>query len=154
MRIAKLFLLVFVIAALAFIPVKGFAKETLVYGTTDKVIDMDPANAYDFHTWEIFYNIFQGLLKYPAGKTNIVPGLAESYDVSSDGMEYTFKLRKGVEFSDGTPFDAEAVKWSIDRVIALEGDPSWLVTDFVDHVDVVDKHAVKFVLKNPVAYFP
>jgi peptide/nickel transport system substrate-binding protein len=154
MRIANLFLLVFVIAALAFIPVKGFAKETLVYGTTDKVIDMDPANAYDFHTWEIFYNIFQGLLKYPAGKTNIVPGLAESYDVSSDGMEYTFKLRKGVEFSDGTPFDAEAVKWSIDRVIALEGDPSWLVTDFVDHVDVVDKHAVKFVLKNPVAYFP
>jgi peptide/nickel transport system substrate-binding protein len=154
MRIAKFFLLFVVITALAFIPVKGFAKETLVYGTTDKVIDMDPANAYDFHTWEIFYNIYQGLLKYPPGKTNIVPGLAESYDVSEDGMEYTFKLRKGVEFSDGTPFDADAVKWSIDRVIALEGDPSWLVTDFVDHVDVVNKHAVKFVLKNPVAYFP
>jgi len=130
------------------------AKETLVYGTTEKVIDMDPANAYDFHTWEIFYNIYQGLLRYPPGKTNLVPGLAKSYDISADGKEYTFKLRKGLKFSDGTPFDAHAVKWSIDRVIALKGDPSWLVTDFVDHVDVVDKYSVKFVLKNPVAYFP
>jgi peptide/nickel transport system substrate-binding protein len=143
-----------VIVALAFIPGRSFAKETLVYGTTDKVIDLDPANAYDFHTWEIFYNIYQGLMKFPAGKTNLVPGLAESYDISADGKEYTFTLRKGLQFTDGTPFDAEAVKWSIDRVIALEGDPAWLVTDFVDHVDVVDKHAVKFVLKNPVAYFP
>jgi len=63
-------------------------------------------------------------------------------------------LREGLRFTDGTPFDASAVKWSIDRVIALKGDPSWLVTDFVDHVDVVGKYAVKFVLKNPVAYFP
>jgi len=143
-----------VIVILACIPARGMAKETLVYGTTEKVIDMDPANAYDFHTWEIFYNIYQGLLRYPPGKTNLVPGLAKSYDISADGKEYTFKLRKGLKFSDGTPFDAHAVKWSIDRVIALKGDPSWLVTDFVDHVDVVDKYSVKFVLKNPVAYFP
>jgi len=154
MRVAKFLLLGIVIVALACIPARGMAKETLVYGTTEKVIDMDPANAYDFHTWEIFYNIYQGLLRYPPGKTNLVPGLAKSYDISADGKEYTFKLRKGLKFSDGTPFDAHAVKWSIDRVIALKGDPSWLVTDFVDHVDVVDKYAVKFVLKNPVAYFP
>lgn len=154
MRGAKCLMLSIVILALACIPARGLAKETLVYGTTEKVIDMDPANAYDFHTWEIFYNIYQGLLRYPPGKTNLVPGLAKSYDISADGKEYTFKLRKGLKFSDGTPFDAQAVKWSIDRVIALKGDPSWLVTDFVDHVDVVDKYAVKFVLKNPVAYFP
>jgi len=141
-------------AGLVFIASPGFAKETLVYGTTEKVIDMDPANAYDFHTWEIFYNIYQGLLKFPPGKTDLVPGLAESFDVSADGKEYTFKLREGLKFTDGTPFDANAVKWSIDRVIALKGDPSWLVTDFVDHVDVVSEYAVKFVLKNPVAYFP
>lgn len=154
MRLAKFLMLGIVIVALACIPARGMAKETLVYGTTEKIIDMDPANAYDFHTWEIFYNIYQGLLRYPPGKTNLVPGLAKSYDISADGKEYTFKLRKGLKFSDGTPFDAHAVKWSIDRVIALKGDPSWLVTDFVDHVDVVEKYAVKFVLKNPVAYFP
>ncbi len=154
MRILKLFLFCMLMVTLAFLPGQSFAKETLVYATTEKVIDLDPANAYDFHTWEIFYNIYQGLLRYPPGKTDLVPGLAKSYDISSDGKEYTFKLRKGLKFTDGTPFDASAVKWSIDRVMALKGDPSWLVTDFVDHVDVVDTYAVKFVLKNPVSYFP
>jgi len=132
----------------------AMAKETLVYGTTEKIIDMDPGKAYDFHTWEIFYNIYEGLLRYPPGSTNLVPGLAESFDISADGKEYTFTLRKGLKFSDGSGFDANAVKWSIDRVMTTKGDPSWLVTDFVDHVDVVDKYSVKFVLKNPVAYFP
>ena len=155
MRILKSLLFFLIAVSLAFLPAKGLAKmETLVYGTTEKVIDMDPANAYDFHTWEIFYNIYQGLLRYPTGKTNLVPGLAKSYDISADGKEYIFKLREGLKFTDGTPFDANAVKWSVDRVIALKGDPSWLVTDFVDHVDVVGNYAVKFVLKNPVAYFP
>jgi len=153
MKTIKFLLFCMIAVSLAVFPAKGFAQ-TLVYGTTEKVIDMDPANAYDFHTWEIFYNIYQGLLRYPPGKTNLVPGLAESYDIGADSKEYTFKLREGLRFTDGTPFDASAVKWSIDRVIALKGDPSWLVTDFVDHVDVVGKYAVKFVLKNPVAYFP
>ena len=155
MRKVKLLLFCMITVSLAIFPAQGFAKaKALVYGTTEKVIDMDPANAYDFHTWEIFYNIYQGLLRYPPGKTNLVPGLAKSYEISADGKEYTFKLREGLKFTDGTPFDASAVKWSMDRVIALKGDPSWLVTDFVDHVDVVGKYAVKFVLKNPVAYFP
>jgi len=154
MKTARFLLLGIMVVALAFLPAKSFAKETLVYGTTEKVIDMDPANAYDFHTWEIFYNIYQGLLKYPPGKTDLVPGLAESYEIGAGGKEYTFKLREGLKFTDGTPFDASAVKWSIDRVIALAGDPSWLVTDFVASVEVVDKYRVKFILKNPVAYFP
>jgi len=155
MKNLKFLLLSLIVVSLAILPAHGFAKsDTIVYGTTEKVIDMDPANAYDFHTWEIFYNIYQGLMTYPPGSTELVPALAESYDISADGKEYTFKLREGLKFSDGTPFDADAVKWSVDRVIALKGDPSWLVTDFVDHVEVAGKYAVKFVLKNPVAYFP
>ncbi len=132
----------------------AMAKTTLVYGTTERVTDMDPANAYDFHTWEIFYNIYEGLMGYPAGETELVPKLAESYTIVDDGKGYIFKLRKGVTFTDGTPFNAQAVKWSIDRVIRLKGDPSWLVTDFVASVDVVSEYEVKFNLKNPVAYFP
>ena len=94
MRILKSLLFCMIVVSLAFLPAKGFSEmETLVYGTTEKVIDMDPANAYDFHTWEIFDNIYQGLLKYPPGKTNIVPGLAESYYISPDGKEYVFVLR-------------------------------------------------------------
>ena len=154
MKVTKFIIVGLAAIGLIFFSSSSFAKETLVYGTTEKVIDMDPANAYDFHTREIFYNIYQGLLGFPAGKTDLVPRLATSYDIGGEGKEYTFKLREGLKFTDGTPFDANAVKWSIDRVIALEGDPSWLVTDFVERVDVVGKYSVKFVLKNPVAYFP
>ncbi len=134
-------------------PAEGMA-DTIIIGTTDKVTVLDPADSYDFHTWEIHHNTMDTLLHYVPGTTNLEPGLAESYDVSEDGLEYTFYLRKGLKFPDGTPFNAEAVKWSIDRVFRLEGDPSWLVTAFVDRVEVVDEYTVKFVLKNPVNYFP
>jgi peptide/nickel transport system substrate-binding protein len=133
---------------------KKEAVRSLVYGTTEKVTDMDPASAYDFHTWEIFQNISTGLLAYKPGMTELTPALAESYTANAKGDEFTFKLRKGVKFTDGSVFDAAAVKWTIDRVIALKGDPSWLVSDFVKSVEVVDAQTVKFVLKQPVAYFP
>jgi len=127
---------------------------TLVCGTTEKVTDMDTASAYDFHTWEILQNIYQGLLAYTPGTTELVPGLAESYTVNAAGDEYTFKLRQGQKFTAGTPFNAKAVKWSIDRVMALKGDPSWLVTDFVKSVEVVDEYTVKFILTDAIACSP
>jgi peptide/nickel transport system substrate-binding protein len=154
MKLLKIFLIGLVAVGLIGVASDSFAKVTVVYGTTEKVTDMDPANAYDFHTWEIFYNIYQGLMGYPAGKTNLVPNLAEKYEVVDEGKGYVFTLKQGVKFSDGTPFDANAVKWSIDRIMRIKGDPSWLVTDFVDSVEVIDANTVKFVLKNPVAYFP
>jgi len=128
--------------------------ESLVYATTEKITDMDPANAYDFHTWEIYQNVAGGLLKYKPGTTELEPGLAESYTVNDAGDVYTFKLRQGVKFSDGTPFNAQAVKWSIERVMRIAGDPSWLVTDFVDSVEAPDANTVVFKLKGPVGFFP
>jgi peptide/nickel transport system substrate-binding protein len=135
-------------------PQKEAVMKTLVYATTEHLTDLDPANAYDFHTWEVFQNVAGGLLKYEPGTTKLIPGLAESYSVNDAGDQYTFKLRKGLKFSDGTAFNAEVVKWSIDRVMALEGDPSWLVISFVDSVDVIDEHTVRFNLVGPVGYFP
>jgi peptide/nickel transport system substrate-binding protein len=131
-----------------------WAQDSLVYGTTDKATDLDPASAYDSHTWDIFQNASAGLLAYVPGETTIVPALATGYTANAAGDEYTFTLRKGVKFSNGDPFTADAVKWSIDRVIALKGDPAWLVADFVKSVDVVDDYTVKFTLKGPTAYFP
>jgi peptide/nickel transport system substrate-binding protein len=127
----------------------------IVIGTTDKVTDLDTCQAYDFYTWEIFQNISGGLLTYEPGTTDLIPGLASEWPtVSEDGKEYTFKLREGLMFTDGTPFNAEAVKYSIDRVIKIAGDPSWLVDDFVASVEVVDEYTVKFLLKDSFAYFP
>jgi peptide/nickel transport system substrate-binding protein len=127
----------------------------LIVGTTDKITVLDPADSYDFHTWEIHHNTAGLLLEYTPGTTDLVPGLAEAMPtVSADGLEYTFKLRPNLKFTDGEPCNAQAVKWSIDRVIALEGDPNWLVSSFVQEVVVVDDLTVKFVLQNPVGYFP
>jgi peptide/nickel transport system substrate-binding protein len=128
--------------------------EPLVIGTTDKVTDLDPAEAYDFHTWEIFYNVAGGLVTYIPGTTQLKPDLAESYTVSDDGMEWTFKLHPGMKFPDGTPLDAEAVKWSVDRVVRLEGDPNWLVSAFLDEAIVVDDLTITFKLQSPVGFFP
>jgi peptide/nickel transport system substrate-binding protein len=139
---------------LAFSATAVWAQTTLVYGTTEKVTDMDPANAYDFHTWEIFQNIYQGLVAYTPGTTDLVPALAESWTASAKSDQFTFKLRKGVTFSDGTPLTADVVKWSIDRNAKLNGDPAWLITDFVKSVEVVDPLTVKFILTGPIAYFP
>jgi len=128
----------------------------LVIGTTDKLSgDIDPAEAYDFHTWEIFQNISRGLLTYKPGTTELIPGLAIEWPtVSEDGLTYTFKLRKGLKFSDGTPFNASVVKHSLDRVINLQGDPSWLVADFVKEVQVKDEYTVNIILQNAIGYFP
>ena len=145
----KRFTVSILIAAFVLIGGALWAQDTLVYGTTDKVTQMDPASAYDFHTWELFDNIDESLLTYKQGTSEIIPGLAESYTVNKAGDEYVFKLRKGLKFTDGTPFTADAVKWTIDRVVALKGDPSWLVTQFVKSVTVVDPLTVKFTLNGP-----
>jgi len=129
-------------------------EKVLVYGTTDRVIDMDPANSYDFHTWEIFRNVYAELLKYEPGTGNLQPGLAESYTVNEAADVYTFKLKKDIKFSDGTPVTAHDVKWSVDRTMALAGDPAWLVTEFVESVDAVDDYTVRFNLKGPIGFFP
>ncbi len=130
------------------------AKETkIVIGVTDKVTDLDPANAYDFYTWEVLSNIMEGLVKYKPGTTQIVPAIAERWEVKDNGKVWIFYLRKDVKFADGTPLTAKDVVRSIERVMRINGDPAWLVTSFVDKVEALDDYTVKFTLKKPVSYF-
>jgi peptide/nickel transport system substrate-binding protein len=128
--------------------------DTIIIGTTDRVTQMDPAKAYDFYTWEVLNNIAEGLMRYEPGTAKLTFGLAESYSVSPDGTEYVFKLRQGLKFSDGTPLEATQVKYQIDRVFATKADPSWLVTSFVESVEVVNSTAIKFKLYAPTSFFP
>lgn len=126
----------------------------LTLGTTDKITVLDPAKCYDFYTWEVFNNIGEGLLKYKPGTTELESGIAESYTVSANGLEYTFTLRDGLKFTDGETLDAAAVKWSVDRVMSLDLDPSWLVSAFVESIEVVDTLKVRFHLSDSFSYFP
>ncbi len=129
------------------------AKATIVIGTTDKLTDIDPANAYDFLTWELLTNIMEGLVKYKPGTDQIVPALALSWDVKDNGKVWIFHLRHDAKFCDGTPVTAYDVVRSIKRVMRINGDPAWLVTAFVQDVQAIDKYTVKFVLKKPVSFF-
>ena len=129
------------------------APLTITIGVTDKVTDLDPANAYDFFTWEVLYNTMAGLVRYKPGTTEIEPDLAESWTVLEGGKVWVFKLRPNLKFCDGTPLTAADVKRSIERVMKINGDPAWLVTDFVEKVEAPNATTVVFYLKKPISYF-
>ncbi|WP_417809430.1 ABC transporter substrate-binding protein [Thioclava sp.] len=82
----------------------------------DDVATLDPAIGYDWQNWSMIKSLFDGLMDYVPGTTELRPGLAESYEVSDDGMTFTFHLRAGVKFHNGREMTAEDVKYSLDRV--------------------------------------
>jgi len=128
-------------------------QAVVVIGVTDKITDLDPANAYDFFTWEVLSNVMAGLVKYDPDTGEIVGDLATKWEVQEGGKIWIFYLRDDAKFPDGTPCTAKDVVRSIERVMTIQGDPSWLVTEFVDSVEAIDDYTVKFTLKAPTGYF-
>lgn len=124
---------------------------TLVYSWTSNV---GPLNPHLYSPNQMFAQamVFEPLVRYGLdGK--IKPWLAERWEISPDGREYTLHLRKGVTFSDGTPFNAAAVKKNIDAVMANPKRHAWLeLVHQIQGTDVMDDHTVKVVLKDP--YYP
>lgn len=82
----------------------------------DDVATLDPAIGYDWQNWSMIKSLYDGLMDYEPGTTELRPGLAESYEISDDGMIFTFKLREGVKFHNGRVMTADDVKYSLDRV--------------------------------------
>ena len=99
-------------------------------GTTDSVVCLDPACAYDFFSIEVINQVFDTLLVYAPNNASLVPGLATviptlaNGGISPDGMNYTYHLRQGVKFTDGSDFNATVMKWSIERAEGM-GDPGF-----------------------------
>ena len=89
--------------------------DTFTYAQGADPRGLDPALVDDGESSKIIVNIYEGLLKYAADSTKVEPSLAESWEISPDGLTYTFKLKQGVKFHDGTDFNADAVKFNIDR---------------------------------------
>jgi len=142
--------------------------------TSDHIIDLDPASAYDFMSIEVINQVFDTLLVYDAKNTTLLPGLATRVptvangDVSADGKSYTFHLRQGVTFSDGTQFNSSVMKRSIDRTMRLDlaGSAAFLLYDVgalrADHlagnsatgvIDTPDPYNITFHLFSPVSFF-
>jgi peptide/nickel transport system substrate-binding protein len=125
----------------------------LIYATGTDATTLDPQFVTDVPTSRVVMWVHQTLV-YPDLKGNMQPVLAESWTVSDDKLTWTFKLRKGVKFQDGTPFNAEAVKFTFDRIndpqIASPRKSSAVV---VKEVQVIDDYTVRFVTKEPFAPF-
>ena len=155
MRGSTLLLWVLIIAGLVMLPSAGLAeKMTIVYGNSDKTVSYDPIACNDIHGMEVLFNVYPCLFKFVPDSTQVEPDLAESYTVSDDGKVYLFKLREGLTFPDGTPFNAEVVKYSIERSFKTEANYSWMVTRFVEKVEVTSEYEVTFYLKSPTTFFP
>jgi len=134
---------------------------TLVVGVVAEPVNLDPAQVTDFNSNRVGRRIVEPLLTFAEESTQLVPNLAESWTISPDGLQYTFKLRKGVKFHDGTPFNAAAVKFSIERQINPEH-PASKIGKYpfanyffgnVKAIEAMDEGTVRFVLKEPRASF-
>lgn len=132
-------------------------NDTLIYAQGAEPRGLDPALVDDGESAKVMSNLYEGLLKYNKDSTKVEPSLAKSWDVSPNGLSYTFHLQEGVKFQDGTDFNADAVKVNIDRqlppqVTADMGYASF-VYGSVKNVEVVDKNTVKVNLTSPSTPF-
>ncbi|CAN5550114.1 ABC transporter substrate-binding protein [soil metagenome] len=133
-------------------PALTFAQDTPKSGgTAGLVVGANPASwdltKSTWVTWQAVCFLYDRLVTFDDNE-NLIPGLALSWEISEDGLEYTLKLRDGVLFHDGTPFDAEAVKFNIQRHIDKPDSGFYTVYEPVDHVEVVDTLTAKIVLKE------
>jgi ABC-type transport system substrate-binding protein len=86
----------------------------------DDVSTLDPAIGYDWQNWSMIKSLFDGLMDYKPGTTELMPDLAESYEISEDGKTFTFTLRDGVTFHNGRALSAADIRYSIERAVNPE----------------------------------
>jgi len=134
--------------------------KTLVLGRSADATFLDPAKFLDNESAMVIENIFDGLVRYQDDSTRIEPALAESWVAAEGGLAYTFRLRRGVVFHDGTPFDAEAARFSLLRKIDPAHPyfrPQFSKMDAtlkgVRAVEAVGPHTLRITLKAPDPLF-
>ena len=136
------------------------SDETLVVGQIAEPKSLDPQTVTATNDFRILVNVFDGLVRFKRGTLEVEPALATDWTVSDDQLTYTFDLREGVTFHDGTPFDAEAVKFTFDRMLDPDHPqhgtgpfPLAFFFSMVEAVEVPDPMTVTFQLKEPFAPF-
>jgi peptide/nickel transport system substrate-binding protein len=137
---------------------------TLIFGRGADSVSLDPASVTDGESFNVTDHIFNNLVTFAPGSTELVPDLAESWTVSADNLKYTFSLRKNVTFHDGTSFDAEAVRfafmrqWDKKHPAYEKGGPygyfGYVGLDkLLKKITVVNTHQILFDLNRPDATF-
>ena len=132
----------------------------LVVGQIAEPKSLDPQAVTAVNDFRILMNVYDGLVRYKSGTLEVEPALATSWTISADGTEYTFKLRRGVKFHDGSGFDAADVEFNFDRMLD-ENHPYHHTGPFplsfffsaIEDVEAVDASTVRFKLNAPYAPF-
>jgi ABC-type transport system substrate-binding protein len=160
--------------ALALTPLPAFAQDAIKQGGDivitykDDIATLDPAIGYDWVNWSMIKSLYSRLMDYTPGTPDLIPSLAESFTVSPDGLTYTFKLRKGVKFTNGREVVASDVKYSIERAVdpktqgpgagffgAIKGFDAVTggTSTTLDGIAAPDDQTVVFTLSRPDATF-
>ena len=137
---------------------------TVVFGRGGDSVGLDPALETDGESFKVCDNIYETLVTFVPERTDLAPGLAASWQASEDGLTWTFQLQKNVKFHDGTPFNADAVIFSLARQFKadhplnkVEGAyqywTSMSMSDIVKDVRKIDDFTVAIDLKRPNAPF-
>lgn len=151
----NVFSLVFVLVLSTLLTACGSKKaneQTVVVGITNDLDSLDPHKAVAAGTREVLFNIFEGLVK-PNSNGDLVPAVAEDYEISEDGMKYTFTLRDKVKFHNGKTVTVDDVVYSIKRCAGLleEKDPNIVqvsALSIISEINIVDEKTVELVLSE------
>jgi peptide/nickel transport system substrate-binding protein len=144
----------------------------LVFGSNGEPVSLESGNITDGISIYAQRQIYDTLVDFKPGSTDPIAGLATSWFASADGKTWTFRLRQGVKFQDGTDFDAEAVRFNVNRwwdpkdptrINAganyeiwgeLFGGPKGDASSLLKDIQVVDKYTIRFLLNSPFPAFP
>jgi len=130
---------------------EGTPGGTLIYARDGDADSLDPHKTTTTLSWQVQGQIYDSLTAFNEDGT-IAPNIAKSWEISEDGLEYTFMLEEGVTFHDGTPLDANAVKFTFDRFMADETqNPSKASIGPLTGTEVVDDMTVKMTFSAPFA---
>lgn len=132
----------------------GGSSDVLVVGTTEKPSTIDPAEVYEKMASDFLFHATDRLVELEPGSGDAVPGLAEDWEISDDGLTYTFTLREGVTFQDGSELTSEDVKWSLERSLNIahpEG-ASFLI-GAIESVEAPDDLTVEITIAEPNVTF-
>ena len=128
----------------------------LVFALRMEPLTLDAHRAYYQVAGTVIINIYDCLVIEDMVTHEMVPWLAKSWEVSGDGRTWTFHLRDDVKFHDGTPFNAEAVKYNFDRITDPDTEAvsaATFLTEVYEGIEIVDDYTVQIVLSEPVAPF-
>jgi len=136
-------------------------RNTIVVGLEAEPTTLDAHQMSDYNSSRTAMEVYDQLVQFKDESTELEPDLAEKWDVSDDGLEYTFYLKQDVTFHDGTPFNADAVKFSFERQIdpnhPFHDTGQYAYAEFtfgtVDKIEVIDDFTVKITLKEAFAPF-